>query len=493
MMGVVSVIGVVLVAAIAGAATINVNPGVGTPVQDAINAANPGDTVHLNAGDYREWVTINKGIILEGAGSGSTTMRGWGRYQNQAEYDAHKYDSQYSTIAVTSSGVEIRNMRIEEARNYGIEVYKSGTTFTGISIHDCKFDYTGQSSIQLYQAPGAQVYSNEAFRSTRQTWYKPAGTGAGSLVNSTRGGDVVNVWNDATGTAVYGNTSHSSNLPIFLMGASGVNVHDNNLDVRAPTTSSSYNMGYVDTTGIYIMNTSNATFDKNTVTGSGYLALNAFGTSASNTFTNNTFNSPVRDATGSWTAWASSNTWNDGHQTQATTPGGGQWYQKGTCVVLTQPVASGNVPQDPSLVLVEKTAPGAPWVGEQLEATSTRSPHTFTALIQFYYTATELTASGYTADELRIKWFDPGSGWQLPNAAYGGHTYSGTNRGELCADIATDLVLGDYGYYDDASYKYAWAYVDHFTKFGMVPEPATLALLALGGVAAVVRRRRAKK
>ena len=480
--------------------TITVNPGAGTPVQDAINSADPGDTVHLNAGEYREWVIVDKAIILEGAGADSTTLRGWARYENETEYNAHKYEYN-PAIKVLSSNVEVRHLRIEEGRTWGIEVYQSGTTFTGISIHDNKFDWHRQSAIRLYDVSGAQVYNNESFRSTRQTWYDPAGTVPGSLVDSTSGGDVVEVWSaSGAATEVHHNTSHDANLPIYLQSATGVNVHHNTLDVRAPTTSASYNFGFVDTTGIYVSNTDNATFDSNTVTGDGYLAARLFSTSDNSTFVNNTFNSPVRDEGGPGTTWASSNTWNDGHQSMATT--GGQWWKKGDAVIMTQDVASGNSPVATNLVVTaidpsQDPGAGHGWYAggetgdligsEVISVTSDFAAHTFTALIKFYYQTSELDAE----DVPQVVWWDEtDSEWKLANADCGGHTYSGGWRGNFLPDIADDLVLGDYGYYDDASYKFGWAYVDHYTDFGMVPEPGTMVLLGLGGIGLLIRRRR---
>jgi nitrous oxidase accessory protein NosD len=56
----------------AAATTWTVNPG--ESIQTAINNAVSGDTVNVNAGTYNESLTINKGIILSGAGAGSTFL-----------------------------------------------------------------------------------------------------------------------------------------------------------------------------------------------------------------------------------------------------------------------------------------------------------------------------------------------------------------------------------------------------------------------------------
>ena len=45
-------------------ASITVEPGPGTPIQDAINAAPAGETINLVNGDYSECLVIDKPITL---------------------------------------------------------------------------------------------------------------------------------------------------------------------------------------------------------------------------------------------------------------------------------------------------------------------------------------------------------------------------------------------------------------------------------------------
>src|SRR5258706_10515640 len=60
-----------LAATVARGTTFVVPPGPGTPVQDAIDAASPGDTIRLTAGTYPEHLFIAKGIKLRGVRSTS--------------------------------------------------------------------------------------------------------------------------------------------------------------------------------------------------------------------------------------------------------------------------------------------------------------------------------------------------------------------------------------------------------------------------------------
>jgi len=48
------------VASSAGASVFNVSPGPGTPLQDAIDAASPGDTIRLANGVFHEAIEIDK-------------------------------------------------------------------------------------------------------------------------------------------------------------------------------------------------------------------------------------------------------------------------------------------------------------------------------------------------------------------------------------------------------------------------------------------------
>jgi nitrous oxidase accessory protein NosD len=63
---------ILLAARLAGAATHLVLPGPGTPIQDAIDAAAPGDTIRLVVGVYSEHLTIPKALKIRGVRSRST-------------------------------------------------------------------------------------------------------------------------------------------------------------------------------------------------------------------------------------------------------------------------------------------------------------------------------------------------------------------------------------------------------------------------------------
>lgn len=69
--GLISVGALLVAGGLASATTVVVPPGPGTPVQDAIDAAAPGDTIRLTLGVYPENLLITKSIKLRGVRSTS--------------------------------------------------------------------------------------------------------------------------------------------------------------------------------------------------------------------------------------------------------------------------------------------------------------------------------------------------------------------------------------------------------------------------------------
>ena len=65
----------VAAAGVVSGAEWDVYPGVGTPIQDAIDGAGAGDTIYVHAGAYVENVDVNKRVTLIGDGADVVTVR----------------------------------------------------------------------------------------------------------------------------------------------------------------------------------------------------------------------------------------------------------------------------------------------------------------------------------------------------------------------------------------------------------------------------------
>jgi nitrous oxidase accessory protein NosD len=61
---------------LASPTTVVVPPGPGTPIQDAINAAAPGETIRLTLGAYGENLVIDKALKARGVRSTLVTISG---------------------------------------------------------------------------------------------------------------------------------------------------------------------------------------------------------------------------------------------------------------------------------------------------------------------------------------------------------------------------------------------------------------------------------
>jgi parallel beta-helix repeat protein len=113
---VLAAVGLLLGAAAADAATIHVTPGPGTPLQDAIDAAAPGDTLRLAAGGYFESVVITEALTL--AGPPGTYLDA----HPPAAVIAAGCGTGATAVTVAADGVKIRDLRVITYGQYGVDV-----------------------------------------------------------------------------------------------------------------------------------------------------------------------------------------------------------------------------------------------------------------------------------------------------------------------------------------------------------------------------------
>jgi len=98
----------------ASGATIFIPPGPGTPVQDAIDAANPNDTVRLALGAYPEHVVITKALKLRGVTHIAQELADTTNFQGGCTAGP--------VITVAADNVQIRDLAIATDAEGGIEV-----------------------------------------------------------------------------------------------------------------------------------------------------------------------------------------------------------------------------------------------------------------------------------------------------------------------------------------------------------------------------------
>jgi parallel beta-helix repeat protein len=104
------------------AAVINVC-GDGSTIQEAVNVANPGDTINVCPGTYDETVTIDRSVVLQGADRTNTIIDGYilpeGRFRR------------YYGIVIEANDVTIRGFKIQ---NNFVGIFSDG--HSGITIDD---------------------------------------------------------------------------------------------------------------------------------------------------------------------------------------------------------------------------------------------------------------------------------------------------------------------------------------------------------------------
>ena len=110
-----------------------------TKIQEAINAANPGDTIFVEAGTYNEHIVVDKSISLIGESPADTII------------DANWTGT---TVAITANNVSISGFTIQHGHLYGVHlIYSSGNiivnnTIAQNDITDITFTYSNSNRVE---------------------------------------------------------------------------------------------------------------------------------------------------------------------------------------------------------------------------------------------------------------------------------------------------------------------------------------------------------
>jgi parallel beta-helix repeat protein len=129
------------------AATIDVSPGAGTPIKDAIARASEGDTIRLHAGTYSEGVVVNKPLNLIGDGADVVII------------DPRCLESR--GISIEADRVTVRGIKVINAGFIPIDVQNRDRVIIRdtIVVQGCSADDYG---INVFQSTRVTVQHNEA-------------------------------------------------------------------------------------------------------------------------------------------------------------------------------------------------------------------------------------------------------------------------------------------------------------------------------------------
>lgn len=141
--------------------TINVNPG--ESIQEAIDAANPGDTIFVEAGTYYENLVVDKSINLIGANRDTTIINGGGSsngvYVSADLVNISGFRILNCEVGIwisSSIDIDLYNLRISSNNNYspgGSSYDLFSTDSLDISINNCIVD-SGQGADGSNGLPG---------------------------------------------------------------------------------------------------------------------------------------------------------------------------------------------------------------------------------------------------------------------------------------------------------------------------------------------------
>lgn len=186
----------------------HVYPGPGTPIQNAVNSANPGETILVHTGVYPESISVSKSLNIKAQGAVKVNPTPTG-FTNG--------------FYVISNGVTIEGFEIADT-NFGIWFEGSYNTFSHNYIHDIHSTvnwYDGGVGISLWDMNGGSNYNEIAFN---------------VIENVERTGILLDVaWTDGgtgidTGNSIHHNKiSHTPWGAIEVLNAEWTEIHHNTI------------------------------------------------------------------------------------------------------------------------------------------------------------------------------------------------------------------------------------------------------------------------
>jgi nitrous oxidase accessory protein NosD len=206
------------VVGVATAATIVVPDDYAT-IQEAVDAANPGDTVYIRAGLYQDNVTINKSLTLEGEHRDTTILCGGG---------------EGDVLHLTASGITIMMLTIRDG-NRGI--YCLGAD--GARIIACTVRHHDEDVIKLEDSPNSLIrvcdiidaYGTEAYHGIGiHMWNSDNSVIEDVRLFDNDGGRTINAqWSDGT---TFRRVTLFNNAGMFMLGfgfytVEQLSIHDN--------------------------------------------------------------------------------------------------------------------------------------------------------------------------------------------------------------------------------------------------------------------------
>ena len=157
-------------------------------VQDAINAASPGDTIEVQSGVYHEALVVNKSLTLTGVDTGQgypvidAGRRGVGISIEAAGCNLEKFEvrnASHSAIIVGADNSDLDNLKIDHK---GTRPAVSGDKVTGFVCRNTRFNTDGETIV---------LQDSHDFSITNNTITNPTGN-AVAIVSSSRNNPVTN-------------------------------------------------------------------------------------------------------------------------------------------------------------------------------------------------------------------------------------------------------------------------------------------------------------